>query len=279
MEKINDIEVIQVYPITKFREPRRALCICPMCEKPWETILTNIRLGRANHCKKCGGQVAAKTKATKFGFKVPCIINNIQIIKYYPGSKKHKRAALVDYICPMCEKIFTTQLASIKSGRARRCKKCGRITSAETKKAHLKLPATINGILVLSRAEKAKGRRQQRVNCICPKCNKLWVVQLANIKSNKSTKCRSCAAQDTLVTMGTNEKELLDKQEKIDQCVIHRGIQILNFFVDGYCYKTNTVYEVYEKYHDKTIWYDLKREEEICHALHCDFVIIYDRTH
>ncbi len=80
---------------------------------------------------------------------------------------------------------------------------------------------------------------------------------------------------------GKNEKELLDKQEIKDHCKIIRNYEIkeLGYFPDGYCKETNTVYEVYERYHTWKVFKDLERENKICRYLGCDFVIIYDRTH
>jgi len=40
----------------------------------------------------------------------------------------------------------------------------------------------------------------------------------------------------------------------------------------------HTVYEVYEKRHDRQVQHDLQRETEICNLLSCDFIIIWDRT-
>jgi len=81
--------------------------------------------------------------------------------------------------------------------------------------------------------------------------------------------------------VGLNEKQLLDKQEQIDECKIIRQYEIskLGYVVDGYCIETNKIYEVYEKAHDKKIFEDLEREIRICNHLSCEFHIIWDRTH
>ena len=81
---------------------------------------------------------------------------------------------------------------------------------------------------------------------------------------------------------GINEKDLLDLQEHFDSCKIQRNYEIkdLGYFVDGYCRETNTVYEVYEKYHNTQVQKDLQREFEIrSHLNCCNFVIIHDKTH
>lgn len=80
-------------------------------------------------------------------------------------------------------------------------------------------------------------------------------------------------------SLGLNEKELLDKQELIDNCKIDRNFTVVGYHPDGYCKETNTVYEVYEKGHDNRVFEDLERENRICRSLNCDFIILYDRTH
>jgi len=77
--------------------------------------------------------------------------------------------------------------------------------------------------------------------------------------------------------VGKNEDELLNQQEKIDNCTIIRQYQIkeLGYFVDGYCKETNTVYEVYEPFHDRNVLKDFERECNICNCLGCDFIIIW----
>lgn len=84
-----------------------------------------------------------------------------------------------------------------------------------------------------------------------------------------------------LPAIGLNETKLLDEQEKINHCKIIRQYYIkeLGTWLDGYCKETNTVYEVYEKIHDKNVQKDLQRENDICNLLGSDFIIIYDRTH
>jgi very-short-patch-repair endonuclease len=79
--------------------------------------------------------------------------------------------------------------------------------------------------------------------------------------------------------IGNNETKLLDEQEIKDNCKIDRNFQIIGYRPDGYCHETNTIYEVYEKAHNKYIFKDLERENRICNKLGCDFIIIYDRSH
>jgi len=81
-------------------------------------------------------------------------------------------------------------------------------------------------------------------------------------------------------TVGSNEKILLDAQEIFDDCKIDRNFSVIGYKPDGYCHETNTVYEVYEKFHGNQIAKDLQREFEIrSHLNCCNFMIIYDNTH
>lgn len=80
--------------------------------------------------------------------------------------------------------------------------------------------------------------------------------------------------------IGRNETLILNKQEKIDNCIIDRQFYVhkAGKTVDGYCHETNTVYEVYEFRHlrkgkpEK----DLRRQKEIEKVLKCKFIIIWD---
>lgn len=85
-----------------------------------------------------------------------------------------------------------------------------------------------------------------------------------------------------MLAIGKNENKLLDLQEQKDNCKILRQYHIkdLGYIVDGYCSENNTVYEVYEKFHNKNIekvQKDLQRETEICNHLSSDFIIIWDK--
>ena len=89
---------------------------------------------------------------------------------------------------------------------------------------------------------------------------------------------RSSRTDTKFHAIGNNEKCLLDQQELKDKCIIDRNFTILGYYPDGYCHKTNTIYEVYEKHHKKTKYleYDKRREKEITEKLNCRFVIIWD---
>ena len=77
--------------------------------------------------------------------------------------------------------------------------------------------------------------------------------------------------------IGKHETELLDKQEQIDHCKIDRNFTIVGYKPDGYCHETNTIYEVYEKHHNKQIEKDKRRQHQIQNHLHCNFIIIQDQ--
>ena len=81
-----------------------------------------------------------------------------------------------------------------------------------------------------------------------------------------------------VVQKGKNEKALIDNQEKIDNCKIDRNFRVIGYVPDGYCHETNTIYEIYESYHSRQVFDDLKRENQICQHLNCDFVIIWDKV-
>ena len=78
--------------------------------------------------------------------------------------------------------------------------------------------------------------------------------------------------------IGKHETQILDNLEIEDNIKIERGFEILGYFVDGYCKKTNTVYEVDEKYHNETRRKerDIYRQNEIENHLKCRFVRIPD---
>lgn len=81
---------------------------------------------------------------------------------------------------------------------------------------------------------------------------------------------------DFKVNIGKNETAILDSIENDQHIKIERGFRVLGYFTDGYCHETNTIYEVYEKYHDRQVQKDLERETEICNHLSCNFIIIWN---
>lgn len=112
---------------------------------------------------------------------------------------------------------------------------------------------------------------------ISPSCSPIIRTKL-RIAAYKYRQHNNC----TFSIIGKNEKELLDLQEKKDNCKIDRKFTILGYYPDGYCHETNTIYEVYEKFHYKsqhTIDRDLIRQKEIQDHLKCKFIIINDETH
>jgi hypothetical protein len=82
------------------------------------------------------------------------------------------------------------------------------------------------------------------------------------------------------ITRGKNEKDILDKIEMDNNISIQRDFKVLNFFPDGYCSETNTVYEVNEPHHRKKYYKekDEKRRKILHKYLKCKFIVIWDDT-
>jgi very-short-patch-repair endonuclease len=82
----------------------------------------------------------------------------------------------------------------------------------------------------------------------------------------------------TVVPKGKNETKILNLIESVNNVKIDRKFRIFEFYPDGYCHETNTIYEVYEKYHSKPKQrkYDEMRRHMIQDELKCDFVVIWD---
>lgn len=89
---------------------------------------------------------------------------------------------------------------------------------------------------------------------------------------------RSSREDTKFHALGRREVQLLDAQEKIDNCKIDRNYSIIGYYPDGYCHETNTIYEVYERYHTYSVQKekDTLRQKEIQDHLKCDFKIIWD---
>lgn len=83
--------------------------------------------------------------------------------------------------------------------------------------------------------------------------------------------------------IGNNEVTLLNQYEELHNCKLQRGVLIksLGYIVDGYCKETNTVVEVYERYHFylEKIKHDKERQDNIVNFLNCDFIIIKDESY
>jgi len=77
-------------------------------------------------------------------------------------------------------------------------------------------------------------------------------------------------------SIGRNEKEIIDKYEKLMNCKFERQFRVAGFFVDGYCKEKNIVIEVDEDYHKKRKEQDIYREEIIKRELNCDIIRIRD---
>lgn len=84
--------------------------------------------------------------------------------------------------------------------------------------------------------------------------------------------------EHTLVPKGKNETKILNLIESLNNIKIDRKFRVCQFYPDGYCHETNTIYEVYEKFHafPKHRKFDEMRRHMIQDELKCDFVIIWD---
>jgi very-short-patch-repair endonuclease len=96
-----------------------------------------------------------------------------------------------------------------------------------------------------------------------------------HLLSGHTTQCCLCAKK----RIGRNETRLLDIKAKELRVKIDRQVTFAPYVVDGYCRETNTIFEVYETYHDRKIIRDLERQHELTQQLNCNFVIIPDRSH
>lgn len=104
-------------------------------------------------------------------------------------------------------------------------------------------------------------------------------IQLYKHAGRKSFLARKDKIFNGALAKGKNETVILDFIEQLDGVSIERCKPINGYYCDGYCASTNTVYEVYEKYHTSTqkqIDYDIQRQQNIVNTQKCNFVIIYD---
>jgi very-short-patch-repair endonuclease len=94
-------------------------------------------------------------------------------------------------------------------------------------------------------------------------------------------KCQNIKRQrgiTSFINKGYRESDILDYYEQHQNIKIDRNFRVLSYFPDGYCHKTNTVFEVYEPYHltPGQMKKDHMRQQDIQEELNCNFVIIYD---
>ena len=75
-------------------------------------------------------------------------------------------------------------------------------------------------------------------------------------------------------SIGLQEKEIIDKYEKLLNCKFERQYQVAGFFIDGYCKEKNIAIEVDEDYHKKRKEQDIYREEIIKRELGCEIIRI-----
>jgi hypothetical protein len=96
-------------------------------------------------------------------------------------------------------------------------------------------------------------------------------------ENQRKSQLRRIAECGGIPKIGKNETRLLNEQEIKDNCKIERQYHIKDIgWADGYCKETNTVYEVYEKWHKKQKIKDIQRRKKIIKFLKCKFIIIWD---
>ena len=133
----------------------------------------------------------------------------------------------------------------------------------------------------LSYTTKWRVSEAEELNRICYSCARLGRRPFFGKRHSKMSrrKMRISAVnrikRDGISRIGKNEKQLLDKQEKRDGVkIIRQWNTSIGYIVDGYCPKTNTIYEVYERKHLKTIEHDERRKKEIINKFGCRFIEI-----
>jgi len=132
------------------------------------------------------------------------------------------------------------------------------VKSAETKRK--------NGMLCSSMKKAAETKRKNGTNRHTPETKKKFrIIKLNQIMNDGHWQ-----------SVGNNEKDLLDLQEMLFDIKIDRNFTVIGYRPDGYCKETNTIYEIYEARHLKSIEKDLQRQKEIQEHLNYDFKIIWD---
>jgi len=82
-------------------------------------------------------------------------------------------------------------------------------------------------------------------------------------------------------TIGNNEKIILDTIEKSEGIEILRQYKVIGYFLDGYCKKNNTAFEVDERFHfinGVLRESDVKRQKNVEDELGCQFRRIQDNN-
>jgi len=169
--------------------------------------------------------------------------------------------------------VSTAQSPIVKEKFHKTCKKRYGVSAPhKNKQIRNKFKKTMNERYGVDATMQSEELKQKFINTSLKKYGTQWPSQNIKIKE-KIFKNRQWDVQ-----IGNNEKELLDKQEKINNCNIERSVKFPPFTLDGYCKETNTVYEVYEKYHSypKQKSKDKQRQQYIEEKLNCDYVVIWD---
>ena len=231
-------------------------CVCS-CGNPSIKIIRggDLQSGKTHSCNHCQEfELIGKT----FG--------KLTVLEFSHRDKKYNPYFLCKCSCGNPEKIV--QGSNLLSGGVASCRYCMNFELIEK---------TFGKLKVLSFHHRNKWS-QSCFLCACSCGEYTPVVSGSSLKSGTTTQCKSCA--NKLITrIGKNEHRLLKLKAKELNIKIEHQVSFGNYVVDGYCKETNTIFEVYEKYHDKTIEQDLKRQQDLEQMLACNFVIIPDRSH
>lgn len=192
-------------------------------------------------------------------------------------------------LCPNCNKVltYTQKQKMIYSEKHNRvCKSC-----ASKKRIHS--PQTIQKLKNRWFSPEHREKiRQSKLGSRNPmfgkkhseehksKLRKMFLGRAFSLETRRKLRESTLAIlekQGTIIRQGKNEKQMLDEIEQREGITIDRTFNIIGYKPDGYCHETNTIYEVYEKDHDRQVQKDFERETEICNYLSCDFIIIWDK--
>lgn len=101
-----------------------------------------------------------------------------------------------------------------------------------------------------------------------------YMQKIMSARGRRAVQVRRERGDIGLVAKGKYEKVILDHIEQKHQIKIDRNFTVEGFYPDGYCHETNTIYEVYEPYHNYRVEKDNVRQKIITDALNCNFIII-----
>ncbi len=246
------------------------LFMCKKCEKIFEQYVT-LKSYKKQHCSR------------------HCANSRIQTKKINEKRRKKLKQNAIDKlilrICPICKTEYKTSpkkllktCGNIKcQNKLRSIKSIGKKQSIKTIQKRIKKLKNIKN--------KYKGKTYEEIYGK-EKANEIKEKLIKNNGSKRPEvrkKMRNSMIKHIIKykgnfrpNIGKNEKHILDNIEKEIKLEIIRQYHIksLDYFVDGYCIHTNTVYEIDER--PKKNERDIRREKEIKEELNCIFIRIKD---